>query len=85
MLCRPVGQYLGREPLTSQFESIMTGVAGHIGNYADAVRVPTGVELIHTSGTPGLRPDGTLPEDFSEEATQAWRNVEEALAWARRN
>jgi 2-iminobutanoate/2-iminopropanoate deaminase len=82
MLCRPVGQYLGREPLTSQFESIMTGVAGHIGNYADAVRVPTGVELIHTSGTPGLRPDGTLPEDFSEEATQAWRNVEEALAWA---
>jgi hypothetical protein len=31
---------------------------------------------------PGLRPDGTLPEDFSEEAAQAWRNVEEALALA---
>ena len=45
--------------MTSQFESIMTGVAGHIGNYADAVRIPTGVELIHTSGTPGLNPDGT--------------------------
>jgi 2-iminobutanoate/2-iminopropanoate deaminase len=68
--------------LTSQFESIMAGVAGHIGNYADVVRIPPGVELIHTSGTPGLRPDGTLPEDFSEEAAQAWRNVEEALARA---
>jgi 2-iminobutanoate/2-iminopropanoate deaminase len=68
--------------MTSQFESIITGVAGHIGNYADAVRVPAGVDLIHTSGTPGLRPDGTLPEDFSEEAAQAWRNVEDALARA---
>lgn len=68
--------------MTSLFEPILTGVAGHIGNYADAVRVPAGVDLIHTSGTPGLRPDGTLPEDFSEEAAQAWRNVEEALARA---
>jgi 2-iminobutanoate/2-iminopropanoate deaminase len=68
--------------MTGQFESIMTGVADHIGNYADAVRVPAGVDLIHTSGTPGLRTDGTLPEDFSEEAAQAWRNVEEALARA---
>lgn len=65
--------------MTTAFESITTGVAGHIGNYADAVRVPAGVEVIYTSGTPGLRPDGTLPEDFSEEAAQAWRNVEEAL------
>jgi hypothetical protein len=39
--------------LVGQFESVMTGVAGHIGNYADAVRIPTGAELIHTSGTPG--------------------------------
>jgi 2-iminobutanoate/2-iminopropanoate deaminase len=37
--------------MTSQFESIMTGIAGHIGNYADAIRIPAGVELIHTSGT----------------------------------
>jgi enamine deaminase RidA (YjgF/YER057c/UK114 family) len=35
--------------------------------------------VIYTSGTPGLRSDGTLPDDFSEEAAQAWRNVEEAL------
>jgi 2-iminobutanoate/2-iminopropanoate deaminase len=60
----------------------MTGVASHIANYADAVRIPAGVEVIHTSGTPGLRPDGTLPEGFSEEAAQAWRNVEDALTRA---
>ena len=63
----------------SEFESILTGVASHIGNYADAVRVPAGAELIHTSGTPGLKADGTVPDDFCEEAAQAWRNVEEAL------
>jgi hypothetical protein len=31
---------------------------------------------------PGLRPDGTLPKDFTEEATQAWRDVAEALSRA---
>lgn len=62
-----------------QFEPISTGVADHIGNYADAVRIPAGLDVIQTSGTPGLRSDGTLPEDFKDEAVQAWRNVEEAL------
>jgi 2-iminobutanoate/2-iminopropanoate deaminase len=65
-----------------EFESISTGVAAHIGRYADAVRIPAGAEVIHTSGTPGLRADGTLPEDFGEEAAQAWRNVEDALGRA---
>jgi 2-iminobutanoate/2-iminopropanoate deaminase len=68
--------------MSSTFESISTGVAAHIGKYADAVRIPSGAEVIYTSGTPGLRPDGTLPEDFTEEATQAWRNLEEALGRA---
>jgi 2-iminobutanoate/2-iminopropanoate deaminase len=68
-----------RPKVSSEVEPILTGVASHIGDYADAVRVPAGAELIYTSGTPGLRPDGTLPQDFSEEAAQAWRNVEDAL------
>jgi 2-iminobutanoate/2-iminopropanoate deaminase len=68
--------------LSSAFESINTGVAAHIGRYADAVRIPPGAEVIYTSGTPGLRPDGTVPEDFTEEATLAWRNVESALSRA---
>ncbi|HEX4559084.1 MAG TPA: Rid family hydrolase [Mycobacterium sp.] len=65
--------------MSNTFEAIGTGIAAHIGRYADAVRIPAGAEVIYTSGTPGLRPDGTLPEDFTEEVTQAWRNVEEAL------
>jgi 2-iminobutanoate/2-iminopropanoate deaminase len=65
--------------MSSEIEPILTGVAAHIGNYADAVSIPAAAELVYTSGTPGLRPDGTLPEDFSEEAAQAWRNVEDAL------
>ncbi len=68
--------------MPSAVKPIMTGVARHIGNYADAVRIPATAELIYTSGTPGLRPDGTLPQDFSEEAAQAWRNVEQALSQA---
>lgn len=68
--------------MSSGFESISTGVAAHIGRYADAVRIPAGAEVIYTSGTPGMRPDGTVPEDFTEEAIQAWRNVEDALGRA---
>lgn len=35
---------------------------------------------VFVSGTPGLRVDGTPPEDFTEEARQCWANVESALA-----
>jgi enamine deaminase RidA (YjgF/YER057c/UK114 family) len=58
------------------------GVAHQIGHYSDAVRVPAGHDQIVVSGTPGLRPDGTVPTDFTDEATQAWRNVEAILALA---
>jgi 2-iminobutanoate/2-iminopropanoate deaminase len=68
--------------MSSEFESMSTGVAAHIGKYADAVRIPAGAEVIYTSGTPGLRADGTVPGDFIEEAIQAWRNVEDALGRA---
>jgi 2-iminobutanoate/2-iminopropanoate deaminase len=68
--------------MSSEFESMSTGVAAHIGKYADAVRIPAGAEVIYTSGTPGLRADGTVPGDFTEEAIQAWRNVEDALGRA---
>jgi 2-iminobutanoate/2-iminopropanoate deaminase len=61
---------------------IHTGIAHQIGHYADAVCVPAGSDLIYLSGTPGLAADGRLPDDFSEEARQAWRNVEAALTQA---
>ena len=44
--------------------------------------MPAGYEQIVTSGTPGLRPDGTLPDGFAEEARKAWSNVAEALGAA---
>jgi len=58
---------------------IPTGVAAHIGSYADAVAVSDGGTQIFVSGTPGLRDDGTPPEDFTDEARQCWANVEKAL------
>jgi enamine deaminase RidA (YjgF/YER057c/UK114 family) len=61
---------------------ILTGVAAHIGKYADAVVVSGGGRQIFVSGTPGLREDGTLPEDFTDEARQCWANVENALGKA---
>ena len=61
---------------------IRTGVADHIGKYADAVVVSSGGTQIFVSGTPGVREDGTLPEDFTDEARQCWANVENALGKA---
>ncbi len=58
---------------------IRTGVADHIGKYADAVAVSGGRTQIFVSGTPGVREDGTLPDDFTDEARQCWANVESAL------
>jgi 2-iminobutanoate/2-iminopropanoate deaminase len=62
---------------------IFTGVRTHIAPGADAVVVSVdGGAQIFVSGTPGLREDGTLPEDFTDEARQCWANVENALAKA---
>jgi 2-iminobutanoate/2-iminopropanoate deaminase len=61
---------------------VHTGVAAHIGRYADAVVVSSSGTRIFVSGTPGLREDGTPPEDFSDEARQCWANVENALGKA---
>ncbi|GFG54894.1 enamine deaminase RidA [Mycolicibacterium agri] len=62
------------------FDRIMTGVGAHIAPiYADAVSVPAGGRTVFVSGTPGLRENGTVPEDFIEEARQCWANVEAAL------
>ena len=61
---------------------IVTGVAAHIGHYADAVTVSDSGTKVFVSGTPGVREDGTLPEDFTDEARQCWANVETALGKA---
>ncbi|MEW2482877.1 Rid family hydrolase [Mycobacterium sp. NPDC049093] len=62
---------------------IFTGVGAHIASgYSDAIAVSGSNTQILVSGTPGLRDDGTIPEDFTDEARQCWANVEKALAEA---
>ena len=56
-----------------------TGVAAHIGKYSDAVSAPAGSDWLALAGTPGVRPDGTVPESFEDETRQAWQNVVAAL------
>jgi 2-iminobutanoate/2-iminopropanoate deaminase len=62
--------------------SHLTGVAARIGKYSDAVEVTAGSRLLYLAGTPGLPPEGDLPESFVEQAEQAWRNVIGALTRA---
>lgn len=58
------------------------GVAARIGKYSDAMEVRAGSRLLYLAGTPGMRPDGTLPEGMAEQAEQAWANVISALGKA---
>jgi len=53
------------------------GIAKHIGPYSDGVVVETRdhIRRLVSAGTPGMRPDGTIPKDFKEQAELAWANV----------
>lgn len=51
------------------------GVARQIGTYSDAVEVPANARWLFTAGTPGLRLDGSLPEDVTGQAEQAWTHI----------
>jgi 2-iminobutanoate/2-iminopropanoate deaminase len=57
-------------------------IARQIGRYSDAVMIPAGFDVLHVSGTPGLRQDGHLPTDIAGQADLAWRNVSAALSAA---
>ncbi|MCU1414970.1 MAG: Endoribonuclease [Microbacteriaceae bacterium] len=58
---------------------IDAGVASQIGHYADAVIVPAGYEQIIVSGTPGLGPEGDLPDTIVGQSQQAWENIARIL------
>jgi 2-iminobutanoate/2-iminopropanoate deaminase len=55
------------------------GISKHIGRYSDAVEVSGNTRWLFTSGTPGLTPEGVLPETFEIQAEQAWKNIFAAL------
>jgi 2-iminobutanoate/2-iminopropanoate deaminase len=59
--------------------TIDTGIAAHIGQYSDAIEVGAGARWLVTAGTVGVRPDGSCPEGFEEQAAQAWANLLGAL------
>lgn len=60
-------------------KAINVGVAAKIGKYSDAVLVDNVKRQLHVSGTPGIRKDGTIPDDFAEQADLAWQNLVEIL------
>jgi enamine deaminase RidA (YjgF/YER057c/UK114 family) len=51
------------------------GIASQIGTYSDAVEVGPDMRWLISSGTPGLGPDGKIPQDIAGQAQVAWENV----------
>jgi enamine deaminase RidA (YjgF/YER057c/UK114 family) len=50
-----------------------------VGGYAQAVEVTEAKRLLFVSGQTPVRPDGSLPDTFTEQARQAWANVDAQL------
>lgn len=51
-----------------------------LGNYSHTPAVPSGTELVFLSGQVGVRPDGTTPATFSEQAEVVFENIRACLA-----
>ena len=58
------------------------GAAKHIGRYSDAIETAPGLRWLHTSGTPGVADDGTIPAGIEAQTQLAWKHVLAALAKA---
>ncbi|MBO0790028.1 MAG: RidA family protein, partial [Ktedonobacteraceae bacterium] len=44
-------------------------------SYSDGVEVPGNARWLYVSGTPGIKPDGTIPETIEEQTDQAWKHI----------
>lgn len=51
------------------------GVHAPVGAYSHAAVVPAGSQLLYIAGQVGMRPDGTLPSGFADQAEQAFANL----------
>ena len=58
------------------------GAAKHIGRYSDAIETASGLRWLHTSGTPGVADDGTIPAGIEAQTRLAWKHVLAMLAKA---
>lgn len=50
------------------------------GPYFHTALAPAGTELIFVSGQVGMRPDGTIPSSFAEQAEIVFQNLRSCLA-----
>ena len=57
-------------------------VAPPFSAYSHAVEVSPGARMLFVSGQLGVAPDGSVSEDFADQADQAFRNVLAILAEA---
>ena len=51
-----------------------------VGGYSHTVAVPPGTEMVFISGQVGLRPDGSVPSLFAEQAEVVFHNIRSCLA-----
>jgi 2-iminobutanoate/2-iminopropanoate deaminase len=51
-----------------------------VGAYSHTVIVPPGTELLFISGQVGMRPDGSVPTSFAEQAEVVFENLRSCLA-----
>ena len=51
-----------------------------VGPYSHTAVVPSGTELIFISGQVGMRPDGSIPAGFADQAELTFQNVRLCLA-----
>lgn len=58
------------------------GVPAAVGGYVHAAVVPAGADLLFVAGQVPQDLDGSVPDDFADQARLAWRNVERTLAAA---
>ena len=51
-----------------------------VGPYSHTAVVPAGTELVFVAGQVGMRPDGTVPAAFAEQAELTFTNLSACLA-----
>jgi len=56
-----------------------TGIASPAANYEHAVLAEGASRILHTSGIVPVKPDGTVPENISDQAEVIWQNLREIL------
>jgi 2-iminobutanoate/2-iminopropanoate deaminase len=57
-----------------------SNVHAPVSAYSHTVIVPSGTELIFISGQVGMRPDGSIPSSFAEQADVVFENIRSCLA-----